>query len=135
MTDTANTQKDVSGWVLGGVLFAAIMMIMMGVFQFFEGLAAVIDDDFYVRLSNYTYDFDTTAWGWIHLVLGVLLVIIGMALFAGSRAGAFTAVFLAGLSAIANFFFIPYFPLWALLLIALAIFTIWAITRSGLLQP
>lgn len=135
MTELTDKQRDVSSWAVGGVVFAAIMLVMIGVFQFFEGLAAIIDDDFYVQLQNYTYDFDTTAWGWIHLILGALLVIVGLALFAANRAAAFAAILLASLSAISNFFFIPYFPIWALVLIALAVYVIWAITRSGLLEP
>ena len=77
MTDLMSDRKDVSGWAIGGTIFAATMMIMVGLFQFFEGLAAIINDEFFVTLENYAFEVDTTAWGWIHLILGVVLVLAG----------------------------------------------------------
>ena len=124
----------VSGWATGGVVFAATLMIMVGLFQAFQGLAAIINDEFYVTVNDYAFDIDLTAWGWIHLIAGVLVAIAGFALFSGSTAAGVAAIALAGLSAIANFFFIPYYPLWSLLIIALAIYVIWAVTRSGILE-
>lgn len=133
MTDVVGQREELnepSGWAVGGVVLAGTIMIMLGVFQFFEGLAAIIDDEFYVVLPNYAFEADTTAWGWIHLILGVIVLIAGFYLFAGSRAAGAIAIILAGLSAVANFFFIPYYPLWALLLIALAVYVIWAVARG-----
>lgn len=124
--------RSPSGWALGGVIFAGTMLIVTGLFQFFEGLAAIIDDEFYVALPNYVYEVDTTAWGWIHLVLGALVVLIGIYLFRRSAVAAAIAIVLAALSAISNFFFLPYSPLWALLIIAIDIFVIWAIAKSGI---
>lgn len=138
MTKYQSTGEDarpvVSGWATGGVVFAATMMIMIGVFQAFQGLAAIINDEFFVTVNDYAFDIDLTAWGWIHLIAGVLVAIAGFALFSGSTAAGVAAIALAGLSAIANFFFIPYYPFWSLLIIALAIYVIWAITRSGILE-
>jgi predicted membrane metal-binding protein len=129
------TQYDerpgLSGWAVGGITFAAVMMTLIGVFQVIAGLVAIIDDNFYVVAQNYTFDVDTTAWGWIHLLLGILLLVAGYGLFSGSAWAAVTAVVLAGLSAIANFFFIPYYPFWSLLMIALAVWVIWSLTRPG----
>ena len=82
-------------------------MIMIGTFQSLAGLAAILNDDYFVIGKNYTYDIDTTAWGWIHLLLGILVLLAGFALFAGRVWAAFVAITLATLSAIANFFFIP----------------------------
>jgi hypothetical protein len=75
-----------------------------------------------------------STWGWIHLAFGILMVIAGMSLFSGSRAAAIFALVLAVLSAIANFGFIPYYPVWALFIIAVDVFIIWAIARSGVLE-
>src|SRR4029453_10638451 len=66
-----------SGWAVGGITFAVTMMIMIGVFQVIAGLVAIFDDDFYVVTQNYTFDLDTSAWGWIHLLLGALLLLGG----------------------------------------------------------
>ena len=120
-----------SGWAVGGITFAGVMMILIGTFQAIAGLVAIIDDDFYVVGQNYTFDIDTSAWGWIHLLLGILILLSGIYLFAGKTWAAVTAVVLATLSAIANFFFIPYYPFWSLLMIAMAIWVIWSLTRPG----
>lgn len=130
MTNETVERKSESGWVSGGVVFAATMMILVGVFQFFEGLAAVIDDEFYVVLPNYTYNLDTSAWGWIHLIIGALVVLAGIYLLRGSAVAGGVAIGLALLAAIANFFFIPYYPLWSLLVIALSVFVIWAVSKN-----
>lgn len=132
MATATPERKAESGWVRGGVTFAATMMILVGVFQFFEGLAAIIDDQFYVVLENYAYDIDTTAWGWVHLIVGALVVLAGIYLIRGSAIAGGVAIALAMLAAIANFFFIPYYPLWSLLIIALCVFVIWAISRTML---
>lgn len=131
MTDVLSKRKDPSPWAVGGAVFAAIMMIMIGLFQIFQGLAAIINDDFFVVAANYAFDIDLTAWGWIHLIVGVLLLIAGFLLFTGSAVAGAAAIVLAGLSAVSNFFFIPYYPFWSILMIALAVYVIWAVTRSG----
>jgi hypothetical protein len=120
-----------SGWAIGGVTFASTIMILVGIFQTFAGLEAIIDDEFYVITPNYAFDLDVTAWGWIHLILGIVIVLAGFALWQRKVWAATVAVFLAMLSAIANFFFIPYYPFWSILMIALAVWVIWAITRPG----
>src|SRR5262245_49147397 len=121
-----------SSWAVGGYAFAIVMLMIIGVFQFIAGLVAIIDDDFYVVGQNYTFNFDTTGWGWIHILLGLLLILVGYFLYAGAAWAVVTAIVLAGLSAISNFFFIPYYPFWSIVLIALDVWVIWALTRPGL---
>ena len=121
--------REVSGWAVGGLTFAATMMMLIGSFQVIAGLAAIFDDSFFVVTRNYTFDLDVTAWGWIHLLLGILLIFAGWALFSGKVWAAMLAVVLAVLSAIENFFFIPYYPFWSILIIALNVWVIWAVTR------
>ena len=122
---------EVSSWVTGGYAFAIVMLVIIGVFQAIAGLVAIIDDDFYVVGQNYTFNFDTSGWGWIHLLLGLLLILVGYFLYTGAVWAVVFAIVLAGLSAIANFFFIPYYPFWSILVIALDIWVIWALTRPG----
>ena len=124
--------RQVSPWATGGVVFAATVMVMVGAFQFFQGLAAVLEDQFFVTLPNYAFEVDVSTWGWVHLILGALVVLAGFGLFSGNAVAGGVAIMLAILSAIANFFVIPYYPFWALLIIAVDIFVIWAITRSGI---
>lgn len=134
MDEQAPNEQPVSGWAIGGMAFAATMLLIIGTFQAIAGLTAIFDDDFFVVARNYTFEFDTTAWGWIHLVLGLLLLATGFGLY-GRRAWAgIAAIFLASLSAIANFFFIPYYPFWAILVIALDVWVIWAITRPSAIR-
>lgn len=117
-----------------GVMLAATLMIVGGIMQVFQGISAIANDEVFVTLPNYVVTVDVSTWGWIHLVFGILVVLAGFALFSGSRAAAIFALVLAVLSAIANFAFIPYYPVWALFIIALDIFIIWAIARSGVLK-
>jgi hypothetical protein len=123
--------KATSGWAVGFILFAAIMMIMAGVFQALQGLIAIFENEFYVATRNYTFQFDATTWGWIHLLLGLLVAFAGWGLLSGKTWARLLAITLAALSATANFLFIPYYPFWSLLLVTLNILVIWAITAHG----
>jgi hypothetical protein len=128
------SEPEVSGWAIGGLVFAASVLIMVGCFQVIAGLVAIIDDDFFVTTRNYTFDLDTSAWGWIHLIVGVLMLWCGSALFARRTWAAVAAITLAILSAVANFFFIPYYPAWSILVIALDVWVIWSLTRPGVVE-
>lgn len=128
------TRSQPSGWAVGGMLFAACIITLIGFFQVISGLAAIINDDFFVIARNYTFDLDTSGWGWIHLILGILLIVVGVSLFARRPWAAVAGGVLASLSAIANFFFIPYYPVWAIVLIALDVWVIWSLTRPDVLD-
>jgi hypothetical protein len=126
--------QDVSGWAVGGIVFAASMLTLIGVFQVIAGLVAVFDDEFFVVTRNYTFDLDVTAWGWLHLIIGALMVVVGLGLFGRRTWAGVTAIMLAMLSAVMNFFFIPYYPLWSIVVIALDVWVIWALTRPGAIE-
>jgi hypothetical protein len=127
-------EEQMSGWAIGGIAFAATVLTIIGFFQVIAGLTAIFDDNFYIVTRHYTFDLDATAWGWVHFLLGILLVVTGFGLF-GRRAWAgVTAIMLAALSAVLNFFFIPYYPFWTILVIALDIWVIWALTRPGAIE-
>ena len=128
MASTAAGRSDVSGWAVGFTTFAAVMLTMVGVFQFFEGLAAIIHDNYFVVGSQYAYKIDTTAWGWIHLIWGAIVACAGFALFAAKTWARIVGITVAALTAIAQFLYLPYYPLWAMLIIALCIICIWAIS-------
>ena len=123
--------RETSGWAVGFILFAAIMMIMSGVFQALAGLIAIFENEFYVPTRNYLFQFDATSWGWIHLVIGLVVAFAGWGLFSGRTWARTVAIILAVLSAISNFLFIPYYPFWSLLIITLDIFVIWAVAAHG----
>jgi hypothetical protein len=125
---------DPSGWAVGGMIFAATILTLVGIFQAIAGLAAIIEDDFFVVTNNYAFDVDTTVYGWVHLVIGIVVAGAGFALFAGRTSAAIFAIFVAALSAVVNFFSIPYYPFWALLIIALDVWVIWSLTRPGVVR-
>ena len=130
-SSVARPGREASGMAVGFILFAAIMMIMVGVFQALQGLVAIFENEFYVATRNYTFQFDATTWGWIHLVLGLLVAFAGWGLLSGRTWARLLAITLAALSATANFLFIPYYPFWALTVITLDIFVIWALAAHG----
>jgi hypothetical protein len=106
-------------------------MIMSGGFQALTGLVAIFENEFYVTTRDYILQFDVTSWGWIHLLLGLLVLFAGFAVLSGQTWGQVTGITLAGLSALANFAFIPYYPIWSLVIIALDVFVIWALAAHG----
>jgi hypothetical protein len=127
----ARAQEEPSGAAVGFILFAAIMMIMVGVFQAIQGIIAIFENEFYVATRNYLFQFDATTWGWIHLLVGLLVAFAGWGLLSGRTWARVVGLTVVLLSALANFLFIPYYPFWALLLITLDIFVIWAIAAHG----
>jgi len=124
-------EETTSGTAVGFILFAAIMMIMAGVFQAIAGLVAIFENEFYVATRNYLFQFDATTWGWIHLVVGLIVALAGWGLLSGRTWARVVGITVAVLSAIANFLFIPYYPFWALTVITLDIFVIWALAAHG----
>jgi hypothetical protein len=123
--------QETSGWAVGFILFAAIMMIMSGVFEAIQGLIAIFENEFYVATREYVFQFDATTWGWIHLLIGVIVALAGFGIMAGQTWARVVGITLALLSAVANFLFIPYYPFWSLLIIAVDIFIIWALAAHG----
>jgi hypothetical protein len=123
--------REVSGWAVGGAVFAAVMMIMIGVFHVIAGITAIVKGRFYAVTPTYLLTFNVRGWGWIHLVLGVVLVLAGWYVFSGSPLARGIGITVAALSAIGNFLFIPYYPFWSILMIALDVFVIWALAAYG----
>jgi hypothetical protein len=132
--DAGATEQQISGFAASGITFAATMAVLVGTFQIMQGLVAVFNDDFYLVTRNYTFDLDVSAWGWIHLLIGVVMLVVGFGLYARALWAVIGGISVAMLSALANFFFIPYYPIWALLLIALDVWIIWSLTRPGAIR-
>jgi hypothetical protein len=120
-----------SGWAVGFTMFATIMLMIAGSFQIMAGLAGIFKNEFYVTTPNYFLEFDASAWGWIHLIWGVLVLIGGLGLLSGSLWGRTLGVIAAAGSMIVNFAFIPLYPVWSIVIIALDIAVIWALTAHG----
>ncbi len=129
MSTLDRTDAPVSGWVYGFAAFAGAVMLIVGIFQGLAGLAAIFENEFFAVGPNYLYEIDVTAWGWIHLILGAIIAFAGISIYTGAAWARSVGVLLAVLSAVANFFFIPYYPVWAVLIIALNIAVIWALVQ------
>lgn len=121
-------------WAVGGMIFAATVMVIIGVYQIFLGIAVLAQNSWFVitdtARGTYAYHANLTAWGWIHIAIGAVALLAGLALFTGRIWARVIAVALAAISAVANFFFLPYYPVWSLLVIALDVFAIWAIVSA-----
>ena len=130
-------QTNYSGGAVGVIVFAAVLMMMSGVMSAVQGLVALVNDTFYVVGEEYLFEFDVTTWGWIHLIVGAIVAFAGFSLFQGATWGRTVAVIVASLSTLANFLWIPYYPIWSLTVIAFNVFVIWAVTAHGrdILQP
>jgi hypothetical protein len=116
-----------AGWVVGMTAVAVLMMVMIGIFHAVEGLVALFNNEIYLVGARYVFAFDLTAWGWIHLLLGVVLIVAGIGVRTGQLWARSVGIGFVVLSMIANFLFIPYYPVWSLLIIALDFFVIWAL--------
>ncbi|MGN6576449.1 MAG: DUF7144 family membrane protein [Nocardioides sp.] len=134
---STSTDHQYSGAAVGVTVTAAVFMILIGVFQATQGLVALVNDTFYVVGSEYVFQFDVTTWGWIHLILGIVAVFAGFALFQGAVWGRTVAVLMASVGIILNFMWMPYYPIWSLTVITFNAFVIWAVTAHGrdILQP
>ncbi len=125
--DDAGARTEPSGAVLGLTMAAAVLMMVSGIWNFLEGLAAIIRGSYFIVLPNYAFDISVTSWGWIHLILGIVVAAAGACLFMDMLWARITGVVLASASAIANFLYIPYLPVWSVAVIALDVFVIWAL--------
>jgi len=112
-------------------VYAAVMMIMIGFFHAIAGLVGILEDDLYVLTSDYVFSFDVTTWGWVHMVMGVIVVLAGFALLSGAVWARTIGVILAVVSVLANFAWLPWYPLWAIIMITANVFVIWALTAHG----
>jgi hypothetical protein len=116
-----------ASWASGWTAFAGVLMIFGGAMAIFEGAAAIAKNSVFATTRNYSYSFSLTGWGWVHLILGVLIVLAGISLFSGALWARIVGVMLAGLSMLANFVWLPRYPFWALVVIAIDVFVIWAL--------
>ncbi|ABG95560.1 MULTISPECIES: hypothetical protein [Rhodococcus] len=125
MSETTSVKQGVAA---GTSIGAAIIMVTVGIIHLFQGIAAVAENEVFVAGLNYIYKFDLTTWGWIHIVLGVLVAGVGLALFTGAGWARVSAIVIAAVSILANFLWLPYYPWWSVLIIALDVVVIWAVS-------
>ena len=120
-----------SSGAVGWTMFAGFVMILVGSMHAIWGLVAILNDAFYGSVQEYFLKFNVSTWGWIHLVAGIIIVLAGFAVFSGAVWARTIGVIMALVSAIANFASLPYYPVWAICMIAIDIAVIWALTVHG----
>lgn len=123
--------EEQTEWAESWLMFASVTMIIVGALQVINALVALTNDDFYVSVRDYTFKLDVTQWGWIHLIVGIVLVLAGIGIFSGNVLARSVGVLIAGLSTITNFMSLPYYPVWSVIIIAINITLIWALTVHG----
>ncbi|MEU6769883.1 hypothetical protein [Streptomyces sp. NPDC046759] len=123
----AQTRSTRQAWAGGLTSFAGVMLMIAGLLGVFRGIMAIAQDNVFVTTPNYVFKFNLTGWGWIHLILGAIAVIVSFGLFTPSMWARVAGVAIAGLVIIANFLSLPYYPVWSVVMIALSGFIIWAL--------
>lgn len=124
-------EKSTKGLVaVGTTAFAGVMLATVAIFQILQGIAALAEDTVFVSGAEYTYEFDVTAWGWIHLVVGIIALLTGIGILGGQRWAMLVGIAIATLGAITNFAFMPYYPFWAIVVVAFNVFVIWALCNQ-----
>ncbi len=130
-TQSRRADKDPgSGWAYGVATFAGVLLVTVAVFQILEAIAALAKDEILVVGIKYSYQFDVTTWGWIHLILGIIGVCAGLGLLAGQTWARIVGICIAVVGAFASFAFLPYYPIWSLLIIGFYVLVIWALTTQ-----
>ncbi len=122
--------REPTGWV-GWIAFAGVMMIIGGVLNAIYGLVAIFNGT-WVAWSNTTHVYwSVSTWGWVQLAVGAVVILAGLGVFTGNIVARTVGVVIAGLSMVANFFFVPIYPFWALTVIVVDALVIWALTAHG----
>ena len=114
-------------WAEGLMVFAAVTLMLSGVLDIFRGIMGIAQDDILITTRNYVFQYDVTGWGWVHLALGVVAVIVSLGLFQAALWARVAGVAIAGLIVIANFLSLPQYPVWSVVVIAFSVFVIWAL--------
>ena len=119
------------GWV-GPIVFAAVVMMVIGVMHGFEGIVALLDDDYYLVPKNgLAIHINYTGWGWTHLIVGTAVLVAGFCVLLGQVWARVVGVILAVLSILMNMAFLAASPGWTTIMIALDVLVIWALTFHG----
>lgn len=120
-----------SSWAVGWTAFAAVMMIVQGIWWLIAGLVAIFEDTFFVIADEWLFKFDVTTWGWIHLILGLVLFFAGYGLFVAATWARIVGVIVAVVAGVIAFSWMPWYPVWGIIFVIASIAVIWALTVHG----
>jgi hypothetical protein len=129
--DIADPAAEMSDWSVGFIFLGSVLMLLLGSFHIVVGLAAIIEDEFYAVRPGFSLEMDATAWGWLHMIGGVAAMIASIALIAGSVIARLVAIVFLVLVAMFNFYSIPYYPFWSVLMFAMCLAILWSLVAHG----
>jgi hypothetical protein len=124
------TRTAPTAWA-GAIVFGACVMVVLGTFNVIQGLYAIFEDEFYTIADGQVLLVDLTVWGWVFLIFGVIQVLAGWQLMKGATWARVVVMVLVGLNAASQMLFLPAYPLWSILIIALDMLVLWAVTFHG----
>jgi hypothetical protein len=127
MSTEMSTVRRGSPWASGPIMVAGAIMVIAGIWQIFMGTALVVHDKIYVGTPRYLYEFDLTIWGWAQLLTGVLSVAAGYAALRALMWARVLGIGLAAISMLMQFMFLPHYPIWSLLVIALDVVVVYGL--------
>ncbi|WP_245687068.1 DUF7144 family membrane protein [Streptacidiphilus griseoplanus] len=116
------------GWVTGPYLFGGLALELSGTLSILMGAAGIAQSTIFAN-SRYPYGFNLTAWGWIHVVIGIGLLAAGLGVLAGRSWGRGAGIALGAVSLVTQFMFVPYYPLWSISLMVLDLVAVWTLSR------
>ena len=114
----------------GLIIFASVLLVVLGGLNLIDGIAAVSRSHVFVLNAHYVVG-DLRAWGWVALILGALQVLAAAGVLAGNQVARWFAVAVVGLNALGQMFFIPSYPFWSLVIIAIDVVALWALCVYG----
>lgn len=126
-----SSNREASSWAVGWMVYAAVWMWIAGFFHALAGFVALVENQIIINSPDYPFQLTVTTWGWIHLILGIVIILAGFAVFNGSIWARTVGVLLAAVSTISSFMWLPNYPLWGVLIIGANVFVIWALTVHG----
>ncbi|MCX5044750.1 hypothetical protein OG921_16415 [Aldersonia sp. NBC_00410] len=127
MTHTPTEHPVKQGFAAGTSVAAGALLVVIGLLSVLQGISAVAKDEVLVTGVEYVYKFDTTIWGGVHILVGALLLAAGVGLFTGATWARIVTIIAASMSILTNFLWLPYYPAWSIVLIAIAVVVIWAV--------
>lgn len=128
--DPTYDMAPATGWT-GWIGFAGVMMVIGGLLNALYGLIAVVNDEWVAWTNRTAVLLDISQWGWLHIVLGLAVLLAGFGVFTGNVLARTVGVLVASVGLIANFLFIPAYPLWAITLVVINMLVIWALIVHG----
>ncbi|WP_334313626.1 DUF7144 family membrane protein [Streptomyces sp. HD] len=119
-----------AGWVTGGLVFAGVLMLVNGLLAVLQGISAIAEDDVYGRVGDYVFEMSLTGWGWTLLVLGVVVAAVGFGILKGAWWARITGIFVAAMSMVLHFLFLPYAPVWSVIMVGVDFFVVLALATG-----